>query len=1244
MTRISQDNQRQQLINASHPISLHEHAADSTHQDTSIQPNEIQDRHNSVNSCITPSAPTPPAELDNDDDVTAEVTNSSSQITLLHPISSADAAPLPIEPNESDDAMDNTMVEQETTPVPLDTSSHVAFIKQIRRGMKYAVSWSSVLSFLSVTGRIRFSRDQYWVMNSAIKTSSAESSNMLSYSSARQNQTSYFTNSCFPPSKIIWIPCLNLPRTLARSISTVTTSSGDKKDVRECVKIIFPTSWARYDLSLFPLYEDVINGDHHTSRSKLSIERSPIVTNRAHSIGDSSSFWAQYQNTIVNVDKGTLLSVPVNDAIPEEINLGCWHTTVSDNGHSIACKIGQQWCVSKKGFQSRRSALMDQDSLTADELNIYHLFQESELDLEIYNKIEEEENKSRKSEGNRSSKRIKKNSTFSIFTSDASIFPTDICTFLRPSDESVGASSSSDHIVCVYVSSFVAKVTGQQSERVIWLSTKSSSSFTTTSTSTIRSKASDLVNLHFSLNVTAVPKVHEDNSTPIQLRTERTSSPRGVLSDGTRYVIYRFALYADEFGFNGICGCYLLLLGAAQHNRISSAGVRVLSLIPKHQNVNKVLNLIIDDILDGMVNGLPAKDPHGQDIRIFLDMCSVFGDYVKISAITNTSGHSGTSFCTYCRVSRSTNNLGPVYAYSTLIHSRRISFMRCDERQDILFAMNLSEKSRQKLGIRESNQDSANSIPMIRFSEHMCSSANNLAKTIDGQRVISPYFDSFLSTAVAPDHLITGLISVLLDACFKTLPNNNARNILQSAILQSAVDNSLPTQGDFLLYKGTTFLGIASITMSTLYVVFLFASKYFDDLKGTKYDTKMVFAAVKPLQDFISTLYYWPDIAVDDIKDIQSIHCEDKTGYLGALRDHAVLYSTAVSDHMKKYGDAAILKDKPNSHRLIELAVHTVPLFGHGRLTSELVLELTHRFFKTYFKQNNHTNTHITGLNLFTTRVWAADIYILYRMWTTTGRGTSSVAFRNLLHLFFGESVLSNFSAEMDNEDTSEIIEEFMRQLDSIFRPPVKEMLMENIPVAFMVDSVRWVPRYKKKGRDTDEFISTALRNLSIFRNQSLELLNSKTTFFERASLTVFAKYGMGQRTYAYKTIYRGTPISVFVNNEDRNKRVITSTSDGQGFELVLLVYSIFRYDGEPYIISFDLTNRAEDGGHVNRNRVRVVKLDIGISRLAYVFKGIESVLNGEENISVVRDGDALLGGKQCHLLFRCDGYPPCLG
>ena len=160
--------------------------------------------------------------------------------------------------------------------------------------------------------------------------------------------------------------------------------------------------------------------------------------------------------------------------------------------------------------------------------------------------------------------------------------------------------------------------------------------------------------------VTAVPEVHEDNTVPIKVDEPRNSAPIGYMKDGTSYVTYRFALYADEFGFNGICGCYLLLLGPSQHNRISSAGVRVLTLIPKHQDVNKVLITILDDIMNKMLPGIPSTDFNGHEQLVFLDMCSVFGDYVKISAISKTAGQSVNCFCTYCRVPKSIANVGPV--------------------------------------------------------------------------------------------------------------------------------------------------------------------------------------------------------------------------------------------------------------------------------------------------------------------------------------------------------------------------------------------------------------------------------------------------------------------------------------------------------------------------------------------------------------------------------------------------------
>lgn len=80
--------------------------------------------------------------------------------------------------------------------------------------------------------------------------------------------------------------------------------------------------------------------------------------------------------------------------------------------------------------------------------------------------------------------------------------------------------------------------------------------------------------------------------------------------------MYRFALYADEFGTDGVCRCYLLLLGAAQHNRVSSAGVRVLTLVTKYQDINYVINFITDDVVHGMIHGVDLVDTFGGKIKI----------------------------------------------------------------------------------------------------------------------------------------------------------------------------------------------------------------------------------------------------------------------------------------------------------------------------------------------------------------------------------------------------------------------------------------------------------------------------------------------------------------------------------------------------------------------------------------------------------------------------------------------------
>ncbi len=144
---------------------------------------------------------------------------------------------------------------------------------------------------------------------------------------------------------------------------------------------------------------------------------------------------------------------------------------------------------------------------------------------------------------------------------------------------------------------------------------------------------------------------------------------------------------------------------------------------------------------------------------------------------------------------------------------------------DILLNLNLSFKSKQNIGLKTTCTSTAATLPLIHFTSLIRESIMQFPPDDDlsSSSVVPTHFDSHLSTAVAPDHLLSGLIANVLEACFRSLPDNESRIVVERYILQSAVDNSLPTEGRLLRFSKTTFDGLSSNTMSTLYVVLLFA-------------------------------------------------------------------------------------------------------------------------------------------------------------------------------------------------------------------------------------------------------------------------------------------------------------------------------------------------------------------------------------------------------------------------------------
>ena len=549
--------------------------------------------------------------------------------------------------------------------------------------------------------------------------------------------------------------------------------------------------------------------------------------------------------------------------------------------------------------------------------------------------------------------------------------------------------------------------------------------------------------------------------------------------------------------------------------------------------------------------------------------------------------------------------------------------------------------------MKTTDSDKANNLPLVRFSNNLLSLKDSIRSTSKGENPVPNHFDSCLSTAVAPDHNLSGLILVLLEACFKSLPTNAARKTIENYIIQTAVDNSLPIQGRFLKYKKTTFDGIASMTMSTLYVILLIATYLFEDIKGTDLDTEKIFHLLKYLQGFVSTLYYWPDVSIDNADDFEFYTACNGESYFKRLRYFAVTYTSHVAKTMLQNGDKSTLTDRPNSHRLIELALHTVPLFGHGKIVSELVLELTHAFFKAWFRSNTHSNAHISGVDLFSTRIWSSNVFILYHMWKNGGPTQQEMAFNNIFKLFFGEKAFNCYMAVNSDPEIEHLVAEFRSNIDSLMRPPVRRLLLGSIPIAFAAETIDWVPRIKEK-TPFDDYANKAFQLLSSRDGCSTDDIKKKSTLYQRAALTTRGKYDMDTRTYGYKTIYKGTPICYHVQEQHRNSNLIEELTDGHGHRLASMVLNVFTYDNIGYVTVHDI--KPTSGSHhkqvfkVDNSTFRVIKLAKVIFRLGYVYSELSSVVKKSKTSIDTYSGNSLLNGHRCHLLYRLNGYPPCLG
>ena len=130
------------------------------------------------------------------------------------------------------------------------------------------------------------------------------------------------------------------------------------------------------------------------------------------------------------------------------------------------------------------------------------------------------------------------------------------------------------------------------------------------------------------------------------------------------------------------------------------------------------------------------------------------------------------------------------------------------------------------LGIRNCNAEQAGNVPLLALSKGL-SRATKPPLRDDNRPVHPMLFDSSLSCATAPDHLLNGLTKNVLTVVFSHLPKTRRRPI-ETDMLDIARINDLPLTGSILRWGSDgAYGGILSQTMSTFTCILLCASVRF---------------------------------------------------------------------------------------------------------------------------------------------------------------------------------------------------------------------------------------------------------------------------------------------------------------------------------------------------------------------------------------------------------------------------------
>ncbi|MEM1283340.1 MAG: hypothetical protein AAGG81_07285 [Chlamydiota bacterium] len=627
-------------------------------------------------------------------------------------------------------------VPEERTPVFFQNvclSEQIKYAQQFLNILQKKFSKRMMLGLISLYGKVRMTLQQYEHMGVVLEDLECNDS-LPSHSTIRQSFLPYLVNDILVRSHN-----LSLPATKVNDQITPST-------VKKQVMVIKPSSWAMMDLKTLHITEDLFCTDYcscyQNGLSVSTIERAAIIRDPQNSYNRCQSLWIDSSGYPTQAIEGDSISFTIGE-LPSPPNANLILDCIQPHGerkdhYVVKCQFRSVFLIEPSTYQSSdQSCLSSAEKLVYSYLQNYVTTPTADIDS----------------------------------NHDVSLCPGDVCALLRFPMISV---SSDPIVIAVYISRFWRSRTVGRTNALLFFQV---------------SNKNRTVRYLQNFTTSGVPSLSNR-----YCQNDSSSNPQKCLTTGSfqsrvKYYIYRFLLYCDDFQARSLMfpkgslgGCYMIPLGLSLRFRRSNLSVRTISLTPNGVSTNFILDSIIDDLEDAAKRGIESIDCYGNKCIIFIEVVGFVADYPASSSITDVMSHSANSPCTHCTfriLDGPESDLFSLYAHSSHIHSANTSFSRGWEKTRALRLSNINELDANILGMNNGGfgeVDKAGLWPLLKLGEALLSVDDN--ETCSQESPI-PYtlFDAYSRNVIAPDHLITGLITNLIECTFDEL--GKQKSVLQ---------------------------------------------------------------------------------------------------------------------------------------------------------------------------------------------------------------------------------------------------------------------------------------------------------------------------------------------------------------------------------------------------------------------------------------------------------------------------------